>query len=1282
VLQAQPLKRFRLVRRLGEGGMGVVHEALDTERGEHVALKVLTSVDARSILRFKQEFRALQEVHHPNLVTLGELVSEGETWFFTMELIRGEDFVSYCTALPVMSGTIRDDPTMTAPASARDRPGRPLFLGYDEKRLRPALAQLATGLCALHEAHKIHRDIKPSNVLVDANGRVVILDFGLVTDLGREPGGDSTTDMQLVGTPSYMAPEQAASKPISAPADWYAVGVLLYEVITGDVPFSGSPLAVLQRKQTEEPRRPSQVVAGVPKDLDELCMNLLQFDPNARPTGRQVLRALGVMPERASAVSMPGGSLTHGSIFVGREGELAQLNAAYESTRLGHAVTVLLRGESGIGKSRLARHFADSIALGDRRVVILAGRCYERETVPYKALDGVIDAFGRFLAHVPAAEADSYLPTRPGALVQAFPVLRRVPGMAVTRDNVKRLDPHEMRRGAFSAIRDMLTRLAERRPVILLIDDLQWADADSLAVLAEVLRPPTPPPLLLLGTTRVAEGELAMSSTPEALLEGPRGHGLTTLNTEDMKTGRNLGATLRGDVQITLGRLTREQTRDLAQRLLDIAAPGTAVNADQIAREADGYPIFVDEMVRHAVFAIAAPGGTAAPAGSALSLEDALWGRIASLDVAPRKLVELLAVAGSPLPLEVTSRALRLDGNDFARVAALLRVAHLVRSTGVRAGDRIELYHGRIRVAVLAHLDEAVIRAHHELLAVSLETLQDPDAEALAAHWLGAGNGAAASKYMLLAAEHASEKLAFDQAAELYTRALELSARSTSQGSREDARALEIKLGDALAKAGRGPAAAEAYSGAAVDANAALKLDLDRRAAEQLLRSGHFDEGLVAIRRVLTTIGLQLPESPILVVIELLILRLLLRLRGTEVRERDVSEISAQRLMRLDVLWSLAFSIGVIDVARSRLMQARYMLAALSVGERTHLARAASYEVLTSSQEGTTRWKRTERLIAISTAAARKVGTPYAITWAEGAIGIARYLRGSYQEALDRCLHAEDVLREHGGATQREAAMLRIFAVSALAILGRLKELTELQATWVRDALDRGDLYAAVNLRIGFANMARLVADDPVAAREDVVASMRQWSKQGTHLEHFYELVALVNVDLYEGRVDEARERVVAHWRPMQKALLTRVQNVRIHLWRMRGQAALAAVAGDGKEASARLEEAADAAHHIEREQAEWGVPFARLLRAGIAGVRGETARAIALYDEAARGADAERMALVAAVARRCRGALAGGEEGVALVEGADSWMTELSVKSPERLAATVAPWAAGRSKG
>jgi hypothetical protein len=311
------------------------------------------------------------------------------------------------------------------------------------------------------------------------------------------------------------------------------------------------------------------------------------------------------------------------------------------------------------------------------------------------------------------------------------------------------------------------------------------------------------------------------------------------------------------------------------------------------------------------------------------------------------------------------------------------------------------------------------------------------------------------------------------------------------------------------------------------------------------------------------------------------------------------------------------------------------------------------------------------------------VGTPYAIAWAEGSAGVAHYLRGSYREALARCLRAEEGLREHGVGAQWEAATLRIFAVSSLALLGRFDELAERQQAWVKDAIDRGDRYAAVNLRIGFASAVHLVADDPAAAREEVIISMQQWSKQGTHLEHFYELVALVSADLYEGKIAEAKSRVDLQWRPMQRALLTMVQTVRVHLWRLRGQTTLAAAAlADGREKAVLLRQASAAARRIERERASWARPFGEILQAGIAALHGETERAIALYGDAARTAEEAEMAFVAAVARRCRGLLLGGDEGRALVEGADAWMARVAVRSPSRMAATVAPWIATMERG
>ena len=255
-------ERFALRRRLGAGGMGVVHEAHDRRMDKIVALKTLTRAEAAHIYRFKREFRTLADVSHPNLVSLYELMSEGDHWFFTMELVKGVTFIQYVRPeIPVAPETSIND-TLPAVRSRLVRESNseaeteefdsshishesgeiPLLEAasqinlsnykLDEARLRSAVRQLAEGVNRLHEMGKLHRDIKPSNVLVDGDGRVVILDFGLVEDV--EPELHETL---LAGTPDYMAPEQGAQTTISKASDWYSVGVMLYQALTGRLPF-------------------------------------------------------------------------------------------------------------------------------------------------------------------------------------------------------------------------------------------------------------------------------------------------------------------------------------------------------------------------------------------------------------------------------------------------------------------------------------------------------------------------------------------------------------------------------------------------------------------------------------------------------------------------------------------------------------------------------------------------------------------------------------------------------------------------------------------------------------------------------------------------------------------------------------------------------------------------------------------------------------------------------------------------------------------------------------
>jgi eukaryotic-like serine/threonine-protein kinase len=1215
--------RFVLVRRLGSGSVGVVYEAFDRERAGRVALKTLHHLDADGIYHLKREFRALSDVVHPNLIQLHELHSVDERWFFTMELVEGTDFLSY-----VQQGA--------APGPQQ------------EARLRPALLQLSLGVEALHAAGKLHRDIKPSNALVSREGRVVLLDFGLVTDVtaGRLY---QTLEPDLVGTPAYLAPEQAAGQALSPACDWYSVGALLYQALTGVLPFSGGLFQVLSDKQRRDPPAPSTIRADVDPDLEALCLALLQRRPEDRPDDREVLRRLGGPDTLARRTAhLAGGA---GAPWVGRVQQLATLRRALATVDSGRRVVVFAHGESGMGKTTLVQRFLDEI--GRRpRVVVLSGRCYERELVPYRALDSLIDGLVRYLMTLPLQEAEGLLPRDIQEVARLFPVLRRIEilaggGQRAVGDG-EPADPPELRRRAFSALRDLLARIAGRKTLVLHIDDLQWGDADSATLLRHLLAPPAAPTVLAIFSYRSEDaGSACVAALEDAGADGPLG------GTETMRLELPIGPLDSGDA----AQLARALLAEAGLALAETDHAGTG-SVETVVAEAAGNPFFIGELVEY----LRSNKGHAA----GITLDEVLRARIFGLGDRAHRALEALALAARPLPRDLVNRAAGLDAGE-EQPLNLLRSTHLVRTRGTTHQGQMEVSHDRIRVAVVAAMPAERLRSTHLALARALGSAGDMDPELVAVHFEGAGEHALAGREAARAAERADQALAFDRASRLYRWALTLARVDDPESA-----SLAARLGDALANLGRGPEAAEAYLAAARGASAAGALELRRRAAEQLLHAGDLDRGLAALREVLSSFHIALAPTPRRALLSLAGRRALIRLRGLRFHERDTSQIAPQELVRLDVFWSVSTALSIIDNVRATDFQARNLLLALRLGEPYRIARALCTEVVFSALRGNRARRRTATLVKEAEAVATRVDRPFARGWATLSAGIAAYLEGRHQPASQLCERAEAIFQGCTGVWW-EVGSGRLFSLWSRFYLGQLVELGRRLPAYIEEALSRGDHYSATNLRGGILSWYWLVADQPDRADEEIDSAMRRWSAVGFHSQHFWQMLTNASAHLYRGDPARALARVDGQWPSLVRSLLLRVQIARIECFDLRGRCALALAATAAGNERRRLEDrVAGDIRRLQREGTPAAVAQAQTLAAGL--VERDAGAACRRLRAALAGFEAAGMALHASVVRRRLGERCGGEEGKGLVHEADLWFATQGVKNPTRVTATLAP--------
>lgn len=1036
-----------------------------------------------------------------------------------------------------------------------------------------------------------------------------------------------------MGTVSYMAPEQAEAQPVGPAADWYSVGVVLYEALTGTLPYSGQPAEILERKRLGPPPPPRSLVPGVPAALDQLCGELMHIDPEKRPTGSEVLRRL--------QVDQPA-EVTHSYVphhpFIGRRSELTILEQAFADSQREKAVTIQVHGESGVGKSFLVRYFLDTIARKVPETVLLSGRCYERELLAYKAVDGVVDQLSKYLAQLPAAEVKDLLPRNLPLLAKLFPVMEPMAVLAQSAGAPQvPEDPVVLRNRAFLALRELLGNIAARAPLVVMIDDLQWADTDSFVLLGELLRPPSPPRLLLVATVRdtTASVEVAGGSLDVARLPG------------DVR-------------RLPIGKLPQEEAQELVQRLLASAPEDGKEVAALIAREAKGHPLYIDELVRQRSI----PGQKDA----SLRLDDALWARVQRLEAPARQLMEAVAVAGAPVAQEIIARAAAVSPDQFDALTAQLRAAHLVRTMGARQKDAIVSYHDRVRESILANLAAGTRTDWHSRLAVALENSGTADPEALLLHWQEAGNAERAAGYAIKAADQASAAVAFARAAGLYRQALELHPLTGLARS-----VLLEKLGTALTNANRGAEAAPVFLAAAADAPPDKACDLQRRAADQYLISGHIDEGLQLLEQVLAAVGLKMGSSSAQVLASLLWRRARLKLRGIEFIPRTTAEIPADTLLRIDVCWAVARGLAVVDTLRASDFQTLHLMLALDAGEPYRVARGLAMEVALRSSEGGPSRQRVDQLAESARQLAAQVKDPHVIGLTILVTGTAAFLRGEWRRALELLEESQGILLERCIGVAWEWANMHRFALGALMYLGELKELQGRVRVLLAGAKDTGNLYIATDMRLRY-HIAWLAADDPEGARRQIDEGLAEWSRQGFHIQHYHVLLGLVQLALYQDRPAEGWERIVKTWPDLKGSMLLRVQLLRSEATHLRGRSALALLAKGGP-AAALIKQVESTIRQIEKEQMAWTSPLAVLLRAGLAYCRKDRTAAAQLLRTAITALDESQLGLYAAAARwRLAEILPESAEAQTLRERSQLFMTEQEVRNPARMVAMLVP--------